>query len=863
MAGGTPQREGLFTAMPQPPLTLLWETDTGLKLTGSVLTDGQKLYMVGNAASNGKFLCLDWQTGQIDWQADFGGKCQTTPVIADNKITVASTDGRIYGVGIDGKSAFSIRTMFATCSAIDPLDTGESVIYGMETYGAGLFAVNPATGQKQWDFTRSTSSYVNSDPCADAGHVFVSYNDDILVSFDQSNRQVTWEKEIKEGVFGGLMALSGKIIFPTKKGISAVLAENGEPAWNAVIPDTGHRRSTPATDGRLVYICTTNGVHAIESMTGEVIWSQTFDGQLSDSSTPSVGSGLLCAHDGTTCFILDAETGKMFGKFKINAKNNQSITIGQPLVIWDRIIFPTSEGKVICWGLLGEQPPDPEPDPEPEPPTPSIKSTLRIVAPEKAKLNDIVEIEVQLLNASKWTRGEFVFVFDNTKLEFAGVKPGEFLSRQNVPIEVKAEPNELGVKITASIAKIDGVTGDGTLVWVALKPKTTGVHNLTIIDAKMTDTSNVSHDPNIEPDSFIVEDETVEPPPPPPPPPPPDPEMELYLDPPNIDLGILTTSRSLTLRLTQKNGVKNNFVVRSSGEYGVFYPANGQIQPNSSQEIRVTVDPKDLKPGDYDLVISVNITDKTLKTTIKFKIPSNPIPETPSCIDILPAFLDFGYIPRGREVSISFTIMFDSDTEMSGVIESDKEWLKVSPVVFKTRLKRLDGIATISASELPGGDSFEGHLTIKSKNNICKEVKVLAKVQTQPSIILEMDVGVAKARIASLTVPLDSPPFIRNSRTLVPIRFVSEAFGCKVQWEASSKKITISRFTDSITLWIGQKQALVNGMEVSLDVAPSLENSTTFVPIRFISEAFGAKVEWFGETKHIKITYTPPQEFRP
>jgi hypothetical protein len=62
---------------------------------------------------------------------------------------------------------------------------------------------------------------------------------------------------------------------------------------------------------------------------------------------------------------------------------------------------------------------------------------------------------------------------------------------------------------------------------------------------------------------------------------------------------------------------------------------------------------------------------------------------------------------------------------------------------------------------------------------------------------------------------------------------------------------------------VGRKEAIVNGMEVTLDVAPSLENSTTFVPIRFISEAFGARVEWFADTRHIKITYTPPDDFNP
>ena len=54
---------------------------------------------------------------------------------------------------------------------------------------------------------------------------------------------------------------------------------------------------------------------------------------------------------------------------------------------------------------------------------------------------------------------------------------------------------------------------------------------------------------------------------------------------------------------------------------------------------------------------------------------------------------------------------------------------------------------------------------------------------------------------------------------------------------------------------IGKKSATVNGKEVVLDVAPFIVNGRTLVPIRFISETFGAQVNWDGNTKTVTIVY--------
>lgn len=90
----------------------------------------------------------------------------------------------------------------------------------------------------------------------------------------------------------------------------------------------------------------------------------------------------------------------------------------------------------------------------------------------------------------------------------------------------------------------------------------------------------------------------------------------------------------------------------------------------------------------------------------------------------------------------------------------------------------------------------------------------------------------------------DEQPFIdKNSRTLVPVRFVSEALGYKVTWDAKNNKVTIVG-SKTIVLTINSKNAVVDGKTVKMDSQAVLKNGRTFVPLRFISEGMGCQVSY-------------------
>lgn len=102
---------------------------------------------------------------------------------------------------------------------------------------------------------------------------------------------------------------------------------------------------------------------------------------------------------------------------------------------------------------------------------------------------------------------------------------------------------------------------------------------------------------------------------------------------------------------------------------------------------------------------------------------------------------------------------------------------------------------------------------------------------------------------------IDEKPYIdTNSRTMVPIRFISESLGAKVEWIADERKVLITKQDTEISLIIGMKSALVNGENIKLDTVSIIKGDRTFVPLRFVGEAFGATVDWDDKNKVVAIS---------
>lgn len=115
----------------------------------------------------------------------------------------------------------------------------------------------------------------------------------------------------------------------------------------------------------------------------------------------------------------------------------------------------------------------------------------------------------------------------------------------------------------------------------------------------------------------------------------------------------------------------------------------------------------------------------------------------------------------------------------------------------------------------------------------------------------------------------DVNPTVIEGRTVLPVGTIFKALGLEVNWDSATKTVTGTNSQVVIKLQIDQVLATVNGKEVTLEVPATVINGRTMVPARFVAEATGAVVGWNATTKTISIdkpletgntsTYTPTE----
>ena len=108
----------------------------------------------------------------------------------------------------------------------------------------------------------------------------------------------------------------------------------------------------------------------------------------------------------------------------------------------------------------------------------------------------------------------------------------------------------------------------------------------------------------------------------------------------------------------------------------------------------------------------------------------------------------------------------------------------------------------------------------------------------------------------------DQPPVIRDNRVFAPIRAIAESLGANVEFSDDSyyRKVYISDDKHTSEFNFSNAFCEIDGLELAMDTIPFIENSRTLLPVRVVSQALGCKVSWDGDTRTVNVQKTVNDE---
>lgn len=124
-----------------------------------------------------------------------------------------------------------------------------------------------------------------------------------------------------------------------------------------------------------------------------------------------------------------------------------------------------------------------------------------------------------------------------------------------------------------------------------------------------------------------------------------------------------------------------------------------------------------------------------------------------------------------------------------------------------------------------------------------------------------------KVVINGVTQSYSQQPVLNNNVTLVPFRAIFESLGAQVSYDETNHKITASKGSDTLEFQVNSTTAYKNGQSIPLTTPAKAINGSTYVPLRFVGESLGAKVNWDAAASAVKIetaeTTTPSGQTMP
>ena len=224
---------------------------------------------------------------------------------------------------------------------------------------------------------------------------------------------------------------------------------------------------------------------------------------------------------------------------------------------------------------------------------------------------------------------------------------------------------------------------------------------------------------------------------------------------------------------------------------------------------------------------------------------------------VLPFNVTWGAIPTVKVI--------EGDLELGTITRSDSNRTLVIPIKTSSSVAskiEISDIVYTADRTVPEGDmeaDFGGDAVVQTnfvnRNYITSEV-VANCVTPAPGETIgsgEFRIGSNIYYAGGVAKVMDVAPYIKDSRTYVPMRYLGEILGAEVVWDDAARKVTLNKDEITVEFTIGSTTYTVNGEAKTADVAPEIANDRTMLPARFVAEAFGAVVGWDAATQTVLI----------
>lgn len=325
---------------------------------------------------------------------------------------------------------------------------------------------------------------------------------------------------------------------------------------------------------------------------------------------------------------------------------------------------------------------------------------------------------------------------------------------------------------------------------------------------------------------------------------------------------------------------------------GLEIPAGEKVEIIISKEANI----RNIRTSEYNtLRVSTSVETREI-TSFTFELKNNiltPVSEKTLSIDVSPdgAGLNASYtinikaglFSRFTSMIDGIIIAFPANTQLPASIQS--EYIKVNGkhisglIINPTRREMIFTLANgiYSTEQIiitidigagiknpppaqykldigllkSQGTILSDFYTIKEESSTINPSVPVTPAAGGRKIVLK--VGSVMADVDNTVSILDASPMIVDNVTLVPLRFISTILGATIDYNAAGNYVTVKHGSSEMTLWVNSKLAKFNGAFASIQVPATLSNNRLMVPVRFISENFGAIVTWDGNSRSITI----------